>query len=128
MKLVYKKKHLLMLFKEYPFIYLCSMEKLNDFNFLINNDIKNIKFKNTLLKTFNKKFFNGIILLVYGNNLPIHKLKNIVGIFCNNHKFQQYFISFEKYLKIIKYLNFTLKYKPLYNLLKGRFFWLLLKF
>ncbi len=128
MKVLYKKKKLIRLLNEYPLIYIYCFEKKNT-KFLINNNIKNIKFKNSLLRKYNNNIFNGNILLIYGENVQQHlkELKNIIGIFCLNNKKKNYFITFNKFIYILKYLKKDLKYTNLLNLLQGPFFWFLLK-
>lgn len=127
MKNLYKKNKLTMLLKEYPLIYVFC-PKDNESKFLFENNIKSIKIKNTLLKSYNKNLFNGDVLLIYGENVQqyLKELKNIVGIFCiNNNK--NYFITFGKFLKILIYLKKNLKYNSIFNVLKGPLFWFLLK-
>lgn len=128
MKILYKKKKLITLLKEYPLIYINCSEKTNS-NFLIKNSIKNIKFKNSLLKNYNKDLFNGTILLIYGDNVQKHlkELNTIIGIFCLNKKNTNYIITFNKYLNILKYLKKDLEYTNLLNILQGPLFWFLLK-
>ena len=128
MKISYKKKKLTTLLKEYPLIYVYCSETINS-NVLIKNNIKNIKFKNSLLRSYNKNLFNGTILLIYGDNVKNHlkELNNIIGIFCLNNKKTNYFITFNKFLNILIYLKKDLKYTNLLNLLNGPTLWFLLK-
>lgn len=128
MKSLYKKKKLITLLKEYPLVYIYCSEKINS-NILIKNNIKNIKFKNSLLKGYNKDLFNGNILLIYGVNVQknLKELKNIIGIFCLNNKKISYIITFNKFLNILIYLKKDLKYINLLNLFEGPLFWFLLK-
>ena len=128
MKISYKKKKLIKLLQEYPLIYIYCSETTNS-NILIKNNIKNIKFKNSLLRSYNKNLFNGTILLIYGDNVKKHlkKLNNIIGIFCLNNKKMNYFITFNKFLNILIYLKNDLKYTNLLNVLNGPTLWFLLK-
>jgi hypothetical protein len=128
MKITYKKKKLIMLLKEYPLMYIYCPEK-NNSTFLLENNIKSIKFKNTLLKSYNKNLFNGVVLLIYGRDIKknINELKNILGLFCLNENKLNYFISFNKYLNILIYFKTNLCFNPLLNILMGPLFWFLLK-
>jgi hypothetical protein len=127
MKVLYKTKKLEILLKEYPLVYIYCSEKINN-NIIIKNDIKNIKFKNSLLKKYNKDLFNGTILLLYGDNVHYHlkELNNIIGIFFKSKK-ENYFITFKKFLHILVYFQKYLKCTNILNVLEGPLFWFLLK-
>ncbi len=128
MKNFYNNKKLTMLLKEYPIVYIYCPEK-NNSNDLFENNIKSIKFKNNLLKGYNKKIFNGNVLLIYGNNISKHlkELKNIIGLFCKNNKNLTYFITFFKFLNILIFLKRNLIYDSFLNVLSGPIFWFILK-
>lgn len=130
MKNLYNKKKLLYLLEEYPIIYIYCLDNNSNEKKLIKNNIKHIKIKNSLLKTYNKNLFNGNVLLIYGKNIEnkINELKNIVGIFCRNNKNQNYFITLNKFLKILIYYQKSVNYSSILNILNGSIFWFLLKF
>ena len=127
MKVLYKKKKLITLLQEYPLIYIYCSNSVN-LNILIKNNIQNIKFKNSLLRTYNKNLFNGTLLLIYGDNIKKHlsELTNIIGIFCLNNNIN-YIITFTKFLNILIYLKKDLKYINFFNVLNGPTLWFLLK-
>lgn len=129
MKIQYNKKKLISLLEENSLIFIFCSNHLN-INFFNINNIKNFKFKNILLKCYNKTLFNGVILLLYGNSLNKHlnDLKNIIGIFYLNSKKNLCLFTFKKYLTIIKYLNLIYKYKSFLNIINGPLFWFLIKF
>ena len=87
------------------------------------------KFNNILLQELNSNIFNGIVYLLY--NLQDFKLindlrLNISGIILNKRN-NIYIISFNKYLKLFKYINIFKIYNPLINILHGNLYWLILK-
>ena len=127
MKFLYHTKKLMKLLEEYPLIYIYQF-KNKDSNVFLKNNIKNIKFKNSLLKKYHKDFFNGNVVLLYGDNINniINELNNIIGIFFKSNR-SNYFITFKKFLNILIYLKSNFKYLNILNVLKGPVFWFLLK-
>jgi hypothetical protein len=127
MKVLYKTKKLEKLLEEYPLIYINCSEK-NENNVIIKNNIKNIKFKNSLLKKYNKNLFNGTVLLLYGNEVQkfLKELNNIIGIFFKSNNIN-YFITLKKFLQILIYFKSNLKYINILNILEGPSYWFILK-
>lgn len=131
MKIQLKKKQLIKLLKENSLIYIfCPTTEKFEIKFFSLNKIKKFKFKNTLLKKYNKNFFNGQIFLFFGENvfLKVKEIKNILGVFYLNFKKNISLLTFNKYLNIINYLNIYLKYYSFLNIARNNvLLWFLIK-
>ena len=121
MKHLYQKKNIELIIQENPLVFITSCKK----NILENiKDVGFKKFKNLILHKYNINIFNCVSFLIFGNNTILNIIKeqkiNILGFFLYKNGLI-YILSFRKFKIINIYKNLS-KYKPLFEILNGKFY------